>query len=80
MSMQIQTLDILIEKAHFDPQVARAIAEAIAVETNNVSTTLATKQDLAEVKSERVRWLFLVVMGQAAMMCGLMYFLLQPTR
>src|SRR5690349_20580451 len=29
MAMQVSTLDILIEKAHFEPQVARAVGEAI---------------------------------------------------
>jgi hypothetical protein len=51
MTMLVATLDILTKKAHFDPQVARAIAEAIALETGTSRESLATKQDLTDLRN-----------------------------
>jgi hypothetical protein len=100
-TMQVETLDLLTAKGRFDPQTARAIGEAISLETRRSTDSLATKQDLVElrahsksdvaelrtemkvelqsVKAELVRWIFLTMMGQSAMLLGGMYFLLQHT-
>jgi len=50
MVMQVATLDILTEKARFDPQVARAIGEAIELEVNRSRDALATSQELSDVR------------------------------
>jgi hypothetical protein len=52
MPMQVSTLDILIEKAHFEPTVARAVAEAIENETsgNQLVTVPVLDARLAELK------------------------------
>jgi len=46
MAVQVETLDILTERAHFDPEVARAVGDAITVEVNAARDTLVTKTDL----------------------------------
>jgi Protein of unknown function (DUF1640) len=56
MAVQVATLDILTERAHFDPEVARAIGDAITMELTSFREPLATRQDLndglAHVRSE----------------------------
>ena len=103
MAMQAATLEIL-EKADLPPHQARAIAQAIELEVSAGHTSLATRQDLLEVKheiqvlrqdfqkdlqvtkqelraeiadskSEVVRWVFLCILGQSAMLLGIGYFL-----
>jgi hypothetical protein len=46
--VQVATLDILTHRAHFDPEVARAIGDAIDVEMNASRDNLATKSELKE--------------------------------
>ena len=50
MAVQVATLDILTERAHFDPEVARAIGDAIDMELKTSRETLATQQDILDVK------------------------------
>jgi DNA anti-recombination protein RmuC len=50
MIMQVATLDILTEKGHFTPEVARAIGEAIELESERSRAPLATNQRLSEVQ------------------------------
>jgi hypothetical protein len=50
MAVQVATLDILTERAHFDPEVARAIGDAIDMELKTSRETLATKQDINDLK------------------------------
>jgi hypothetical protein len=52
MPVQVATLDILTERAHFDPLVARAIGDAIAMENTLSREGLATKLDLMDLRSE----------------------------
>jgi hypothetical protein len=56
MVVQVATLDILTERACFNPEVARAIGDAIAMEISHSREELATKADLtkeiAEVRRE----------------------------
>jgi hypothetical protein len=52
MAVQAATLDILTDRAHLDPQVARAIGDAIALEMGTAREPLATKQDIAELRQE----------------------------
>jgi hypothetical protein len=51
MIMKVETIDVLTEEAHFDPQVARAIAKAIGMETDSAREPLAAKADIAAVKA-----------------------------
>lgn len=46
MAVQIATLDILTRRAHFEPEVARAIGDAIDLEMNTSRDQLATKSEL----------------------------------
>lgn len=86
MSMQAATLEIL-EKDDLPPRQARAIAQAIELELAASHGALATRHDLrdlrnelkvdmAEHKSELVRWVFLCILGQTAMLLGAGYFFL----
>lgn len=49
MAVQVATLDLLVERARFAPDVARAVGEAIVMETNATRKSLATKADLVEL-------------------------------
>lgn len=56
MSMRVETVDILVEKAHFEPQVAVAVAQAmdVAMEEKMRDRQLVTVTALAEAKGELV--------------------------
>lgn len=51
MTMQAESLEVL-EKASVAPTQARAIVRAIEIEIAGAKDTLATKQDLIELRSE----------------------------
>jgi hypothetical protein len=88
--MQAASLDVL-EKAKFTPEQARAVAQTFEIELLAQRDTLATKADLTEarhglevkieaVKSELVRWVFLCILGQTAMLLGAAYFFVTRLR
>lgn len=52
MIVQVATLDILTQRAHLDPEVARAIGDAIAMEVEIAREPLATQQELVATKQE----------------------------
>jgi len=52
MTVEVATLDILTERAHFDPAVARAIGEAIDMQINCSLATLATRAELNDFRKE----------------------------
>jgi cell division septum initiation protein DivIVA len=52
MAVQVATLDILTDRAHFEPEVARAIGDAITTEMNHARETLATQAELRGLGSE----------------------------
>ena len=54
MSMRVETVDILVEKAHFEPQVAVAVAQAmdVAMAEKMRDRQLVTMTALAETKGE----------------------------
>lgn len=60
----------------FDEKQAAKIAEAVeaAMETNNASLLeeVATKKDLAETKTEIIKWMFIFWMGQFASIVGVL--------
>lgn len=56
MAMRVETVDILVEKAHFEPHVAVAIAQAmdVAMEEKMYDRQLVTVSVLGEAKGELV--------------------------
>jgi proline dehydrogenase len=54
MAMKVETVDILVEQAHLEPQVAVAVAQAmdVAMEENMRDRQLVTVTALAEAKGE----------------------------
>ncbi|MBI4621856.1 MAG: hypothetical protein HY736_01385 [Verrucomicrobia bacterium] len=70
---------------------ARAFAQAIEIELLAQRDVLATKLDLSDVrrelevklesvKSELVRWVFLCILGQTAVLLGAAYFFVSRVR
>jgi hypothetical protein len=55
MAVQVATLDILTERGHFEPEVARAIGGAIEMEINHAKDPLATRTELFEVRDNLKR-------------------------
>ena len=89
-NVQAATLEIL-EKANVPAAQARAIAQAIEIELLAQRDVLSTKVDLSEVrrelevkiesiKSELVRWVFLCILGQTAVLLGAAYFFVTRLR
>ena len=68
MPMQIESLEVL-EKANVAPAHARAIVRAIEIEIAGAKDTLATKGDLAELRSE-MRRLAVELRGEMAKLAG----------
>jgi len=60
----------------FDEKQATKISEAIesALETNNSALLdkVATKVDLAEIKTEIIKWMFIFWVGQVASIVGIL--------
>jgi len=60
----------------FDEKQATKISEAIesALETNNSALLdkVATKVDLAEIKTEIIKWMFIFWIGQVASIVGIL--------
>lgn len=82
--MQAESLDIL-EKADVPPSQARAIVRAIEIEISGAQQTLATKQDLHELRSDLraeihlsassiTRQMYMAILGQMAVLLGFAYF------
>lgn len=71
--MQADNLETL-EQAEFTRVQARAIARVLDAETSHSRGDLATKLDLMGLKTDLVRWMFVTVMGQMAVLSGIMYF------
>ena len=88
--MQAAALEIL-EKANVSAPQARAFVQAIEIELAAQRDVLATKLDLSDVrrelevklesvKSELVRWVFLCILGQTAVLLGAAYFFVSRIR
>ena len=76
-----------LEKANMPAAQARAIAQAIEIELLAQRDVLATKADLHQLelkiessKGELVRWVFLCILGQTAMLLGAAYFFVTRLR
>jgi hypothetical protein len=55
VSVQVATLDILVDRAHLEPEVARAIGDAIVMEIKHARGSLVTSEDLKLAKGELKR-------------------------
>jgi len=84
MPVQAESLEVL-EKADLAPAQARAIVRAIEIELDSAKDTLATKQDLAQMRgdlraeirasaSSVVREMYGALLGQMAVLLGFAYF------
>jgi hypothetical protein len=84
MAMQAESLEIL-EKADVPAGQARAIVRAIEIEISGAQHTLATNQDLHELRSELraeihvtassiTRQMYTAILGQMAVLLGFAYF------
>lgn len=86
MAMQAATVEILTHKAKFSPEVALAVAEAMddaigfyARHTQPITVPILDAR-LGDLKSELIRWVFLTILGQFALITGMVYFLLEQLR
>jgi hypothetical protein len=77
--MQAATVELLVEKAHFEQGTAMAVAEAIdmAIHSEQLVTVPIleaslekVRSEVAGVKAELVRWVFLVMLGNVALTAG----------
>ncbi len=73
--MKAETFKVL-EQADLPARQACAIAHAVEIECAAGRDALATKTDLANMGAELVRWLFLVILGQTAVLAAGGYFYL----
>jgi len=75
----INLIDILEQKFERDQAkvIARAIDEAIGENVKQQSTILATKADLANVKVELIKWMFIFWIGQIGVLTGIIFAMLK---
>lgn len=66
-----------MQKAGFTREQADAMAKANALAFNDMVNTqqLATKQDLAELKHEILKWMVTAMIAQTALLVGIIAFL-----
>jgi hypothetical protein len=57
--------------------VAKAINEAIETDALHKKDILATKEDLANLKSEIIKWMFLFWLGQIGVLTGIIFAMLK---
>ena len=80
MPLKVATVDLLVEKARFEPQVAVAVAQAIdaAMEDKMQDRQLVTVPVLdarfAESEARILRHLDTAVLSQLALLLGVAYF------
>jgi hypothetical protein len=90
MSMQAESLEVL-EKADLAPAQARAIVRAIEIEIGSAKDTLATKQDLEQLRGDFraeihgsasgiVRQMYGALLSQLAVLLGFAYFFATQVR
>jgi hypothetical protein len=81
MAMKMATVEILIEKARFEPQTAIAVAEAIdeamdrRMETTQPVSVPVLDARLAGLKTELLHHIYATFATQMALILGLLYFL-----
>lgn len=80
MSLRVATVDLLVEKARFEPQVAVAVAQAIdtaleeKMQDRQFVTVPVLDARLAVLESRMLRHLYGAVLGQLALLVGVSYF------
>jgi hypothetical protein len=88
--MRTSSLDIL-EKTKLSPDQARAILRVMEAELTASQNEIATRIDLRDgfhalelkiesVRSDLVRWVFVCIFGHAALLAGVVYFVLNYVR
>ncbi|ODS33772.1 MAG: hypothetical protein SCARUB_01129 [Candidatus Scalindua rubra] len=75
----INLIDILEQKFEKDHAkvIARAIDEAISESVKQQSTILTTKEDLANLKAEIIKWMFIFWIGQIGILTGIIFAILK---
>ena len=73
MNIQAAAVEVLIDKAHFEPKVALAVAEAIDMSLGDAKLVTVPILDarLAALEARLVRWVFLVMLGNVAITAGI---------
>ena len=80
MSLRVATVDLLVEKARFEPQVAVAVAQAIdtameeKMQDRQFVTVPVLDARLAVLESRMLRHPYGAVLGQLALLVGVSYF------
>ncbi|MGR3175947.1 MAG: hypothetical protein ACUZ8N_15325 [Candidatus Scalindua sp.] len=57
--------------------IAKAIDEAIGESVQQQATVLATKEDIANLKSELIKWMFIFWIGQIGILTGIIFAMLK---
>lgn len=75
----INLIDILENKFEKDQAkiIAKAIDEAIGESVQQQATVLATKEDIANLKSELIKWMFIFWIGQIGILTGIIFAMLK---
>ena len=77
--MQAATVEVLVQKGKFDPQIAVALAEAIDMALNGSQLVTVPILDarvasinakIENLRAELVRWVVLVMLGNLALSTG----------
>lgn len=77
--MQAATVEVLVQKGKFDPQIAVALAEAIDMALNGSQLVTVPILDarvasinakIENLRAELVRWVVLVMLGNVALSTG----------
>lgn len=75
----INLIDILENKFEKDQAkiIAKAIDEAIVESVQQQATVLATKEDIASLKAELIKWMFIFWVGQIGVLTGIIFAMLK---
>lgn len=57
--------------------ITKAINTAIEADAERKKETLATKEDLANVKAELIKWMFIFWLGQIGVLSGIIFAMLK---
>ncbi len=57
--------------------IAEKVDEEVTVSTKDIATKDFVKAEIAEAKSDTIKWMFLFWVGQLAAMFGFLYFFLK---
>jgi hypothetical protein len=71
---EILTADLPEQQAK---AITKAINTAIEADTEKKKELLATKEDLANVKAELIKWMFIFWLGQIGVLSGIIFAMLK---